>query len=249
MEPPMPAKYSPLKIRTLDLLNPEDKLSLNKRLFTVVAPVYRFVTIALSFGRDSAWKRKLIQCLPAMKNPQCLDLACGMGDIAYALAEKYPGGSIIGLDINEKMLASAKTNSAFSNLRFVLRDMSHTGFENDRFDVITGGYALRNAPNIPETLNEIFRILRPGGHCAMLDFSKSHRPWLQSVSLFFLTIWGGLWGLILHGNPDIYTYIAKSLQYFPDRAALKGLLAETGFKNISSRLLFLGLLEIVTFEK
>jgi demethylmenaquinone methyltransferase/2-methoxy-6-polyprenyl-1,4-benzoquinol methylase len=245
----MPANSRQLKIRKLDLLNPEGKLLLNKRLFTVVAPVYQFVTIALSFGRDAAWKRKLIQGLPAMKNPQCLDLACGTGDIAGALAEKYPGGSIIGLDINEEMLALAENKSAFPNLSFVLGDMGHTGFGNDCFDLITGGYALRNAPCIPETLKEIFRILKPGGYCAMLDFSKSRRPWLQSVSLFFLTIWGGLWGLILHGNPDIYAYIAKSLQYFPDRAALKILLAQTGFKNISSRLLFFGFLEIITFEK
>ena len=215
----------------------------------MVAPVYQFVTKALSFGRDSAWKRKLIQCLPAMKNPHCLDLACGTGDITCALAEKYSGGSIIGLDINEKMLTLAKTKSTFSNVRFILGDMSQTGFEDDRFDLITGGYALRNAPSIPETLKEVFRILKPGGYCALLDFSKSRRPWLQTVSLSILTIWGGLWGLILHGNPDIYAYIAKSLKYFPDRVALKGLLAETGFKNISSRLLFFGFLEIITFEK
>ena len=245
----MPNKYPQLKIRNLDLLNPRDKLLFNKRLFTVVAPVYQFVTQALSFGRDSAWKRKLIQCLPAIKNPQCLDLACGTGDIAFALAKKYSSGSIIGLDINEKMLTLAKTKSAFPNIRFVLGDMSHTSFENDRFDVITGGYALRNAPSVPETLKEIFRILKPGGYCTLLDFSKSHRPWLQAVSLFFLTIWGGLWGLILHGNPDIYAYIAKSLKYFPDRVAIKVLLAETGFKNISSRLLFFGFLEIIIFEK
>ena len=245
----MPNKYPQLKIRNLDILNPGDKLLFNKRLFTVVAPVYQFVTQALSFGRDSAWKRKLIQCLPAIKNPQCLDLACGTGDIAFALAEKYAGGSIVGLDINEKMLTLAKTKSAFPNIRLVLGDMSHTSFENDRFDVITGGYALRNAPSVPETLKEIFRILKPGGYCTLLDFSKSHRPWLQAVSLFFLTIWGGLWGLILHGNPDIYAYIAKSLKYFPDRVAIKVLLAETGFKNISSRLLFFGFLEIIIFEK
>jgi ubiquinone/menaquinone biosynthesis methyltransferases len=245
----MPNKYPQLKIRNLDLLNPKDKLLFNQRLFTMVAPVYQFVTQALSFGRDSAWKRKLIQCLPAIKNPQCLDLACGTGDITCALVEKYSSGSIIGLDINEKMLILAKTKCAFSNIRFVLGNMSHTCFENDRFDLITGGYALRNAPSIPETLQEIFRILKPGGYCALLDFSKSRRPWLQAVSLSLLTIWGGLWGLVLHGNPDIYAYIAKSLKYFPDRVALKILLAETGFKNISSRLLFFGFLEIITFEK
>ena len=221
----MPNKYPQLKIRHLDLSNARDKLLFNKRVFTVVAPVYQFVTKALSFGRDSAWKRKLIQCLPAMKNPRCLDLACGTGDITCALAEKYSGGSIIGLDINEKMLTLAKTKSTFSNVRFILGDMSQTGFEDDRFDLITGGYALRNAPSTPETLKEVFRILKPGGYCALLDFSKSRRPWLQTVSLSILTIWGGLWGLILHGNPDIYAYIAKSLKYFPDRVALKGLLA------------------------
>lgn len=245
----MPDKDPQLRIRNIDLSSPRDKLLFNKRLFTVVAPVYSFVTSTLSFGRDSAWKRKLIHGLPAMKNPQCLDLACGTGDITFALAEKYSGGSIVGLDINEQMLALARAKSAFSSIRFVRRDMSHTGFENGRFDLITGGYALRNAPSIPDTLKEIFRLLKPGGYCALLDFSKSPRPWLQAVGISLLMVWGGLWGLILHGNPDIYTYIAKSLQYFPDRAALKGLLAETGFNNISSHLLFFGLLEIVTFEK
>jgi ubiquinone/menaquinone biosynthesis methyltransferase len=242
----MPAKIG--KLKNLNFSDPAEKAEYNRAIFTQIAPVYGFLTIVLSFGRDSAWKKKLMGLLPEAKAPTCLDLACGPGDITLALARKYPRGVIVGLDLTPAMLGKAAPG-LYPNVQFVQADMNHTGFEKDHFDIITGGYALRNAPGIPQALQEIRRILKPGGRAFFLDFSKSPSRLVSAINLFVLKFWGSLWGILLHGNPDIYAYIAESLRHFPDRTEFHGWLEQAGFRNISERMLFFGMLSIVSFEK
>ena len=92
-------------------------------------------------------------------------------------------------------------------------------------------------------------VLRPGGTAAFLDFSKPPSRLGQAAGHFALKSWGGLWGLLLHGNPDVYGYIADSLRLYPDRAALRVLFAEQGFTLRGRRRFYGGLLENVVFEK
>jgi ubiquinone/menaquinone biosynthesis methyltransferase len=238
-----------IKMKNIDFDNPENKKAFNKELFDEVAPKYNFITKVLSFGRDSSWKKILILLLPDKKNPFCLDLACGTGDITFALSKKYNAGNITGLDLNDKMLQYAQKINVQENIKFKIGDMNQTGFKENQFDIITGGYALRNAPSVNKTLCEIHKILKKGGYAAFLDFSKSPNKIIQRISLFFLKLWGSIWGILAHGNPDIYGYIAESLKNFPDRKKLKELILQTGFKNINSKILFFGFLEIITFEK
>jgi SAM-dependent methyltransferase len=116
-------------------------------------------------------------------------------------------------------------------------------------DICTGGYALRNAPDLAATVAEIARVVRPGGVAAFLDFSRDPRAPVFLVHLMLLRIWGGLWGLLLHGNPRIYGYIAESLARFPDRKLLRALFAAHGFSEKNSCLRMFGMIEIVVFEK
>ncbi len=238
-----------LKLRDYHSARPAVRSAFVREMFNVVAPTYDFLTRMLSFGRDGAWKRLLVRGLPERKRPRVLDLACGTGDLTLALARKYPFGTVTGLDWNAAMLARAASRRMPGNVSFVRRDMSRTRFRSAGFDLVTGGYALRNAPDLAAMLKEIHRLLKPGGVGAFLDFSKSPGRFAQAVSLFALRVWGGLWGVLLHGNPDIYAYIAESLQRFPDREALKRLVRETGFKRLSSMVLFFGFVEINFFEK
>lgn len=133
----------------------------NEQLFTEIAPRYDFVACALSFWRDAAWKRDLIAALPGQEKPFCLDLACGTGDIALLLAEKYPPGEVVGLDITEPMLALARARSTRPNVRFINQDMGALPFGPATVDIVSGGYALRNAPDLGKTLDEIHRVLKP----------------------------------------------------------------------------------------
>jgi ubiquinone/menaquinone biosynthesis methyltransferase len=240
-----------LRIKNYDLGVSESKKKYNEKLFDIVAPSYDAITRVLSFGRDHSWKKKMMRLLPEYDEPSCLDLACGTGDLVLLLQNKYYLPDITGLDLNDVMLDLAKKRfeSKTGKVRFEKGDMSDIHKSDASFDVITGGYALRNAPEIKETLGEIYRVLKKGGTCAFLDFSKSRNKILQAIQLFFLKFWGSLWGIIFHGNPEIYGYIADSLNLFPDRTSLKEMLNNSGFIDISSKVLFFGFIEIVTFRK
>jgi len=238
-----------IKLDSVDFENAANKRAFNRGLFDQVAPAYDRVTVWLSFGRDAAWKKMLVKMLPEAPCPAVLDLACGTADLTLALDARFPAGRVVGLDLNPSMLAYARKRPGVEKVSLCLGDMNHTGFKTGEFDIITGGYALRNAPDLKSTLAEIHRVLKKGGFCAFLDFSKSPRPWLQALSLALLKFWGGIWGRILHGNPDIYAYLAESLRHFPDRRQLRRMLAAAGFCEITSRVLFFGFIELVTFEK
>jgi ubiquinone/menaquinone biosynthesis methyltransferase len=227
----------------------ERKLFFNQEMFSTIAPRYDFITRALSFGRDISWKNQLVNDLPDNKNAHCLDIACGTGDITFRLAAKYPAGHIIGLDVTEPMIDYARQRNTFSNITFTLQDMCRMNFAESSFDIVTGGYALRNAPNLEQALIEIRRVMKPGATAAFLDFSKPPNLSLQKIKGMLLKFWGGFWGILLHRNPQLYTYIAESLKLYPDRIALQQLLSKTGFTNIRSRKHFLGFAETILFQK
>lgn len=127
--------------------------------------------------------------------------------------------------------------------------MCDTGVASDSIDVVTGGYALRNAPDLSSALAEVMRVLRPGGVAMFLDFSKPKNRWLQRAQYAGLYLWGSFWGLVLHANPEVYAYIAKSLQKYPDRRQLHCLVRDQGFDLTGSRTLFFGAIELLTLKK
>ncbi|MGA8493493.1 MAG: ubiquinone/menaquinone biosynthesis methyltransferase [Terriglobales bacterium] len=227
----------------------EKKKYYNERLFSEVAPRYDFITRALSFGRDAAWKRALISLLPSQESPVCVDLACGTGDISFLLAEKYKRGRIAGLDITEQMLDIARRRNNHPNVSFLNQDMGSLEIVSQSVDIVTGGYALRNAPNLETVIDEIVRILKPRGVAAFLDFSKPAAKIPQKLEYWCLKIWTGLWGVLLHRNHEVYSYIAESLQRYPDRHRLRNMLQQKGFSVIDSRLFFGGITELLVVQK
>ena len=223
------------------------KRDYNERLFTRVAGSYGFVTRALSLGRDAAWKRRLVAALPEATRPACLDLACGTGDIMALLVAHYPAGSMHGIDLTPAMLT--RRRRAMPGAVFSRQDMCRLAFADDSIDIITGGYAMRNAPSLPEALAEVRRVLKPGGTAAFLEFSKPAARVPQVLEYLLLKVWGSLWGSLLHGKPETYAYIAQTLRQYPDRSALHRLLGEMGFEITGSHLLYFGVLELLVFRK
>lgn len=238
-----------LKLRQVDLSNPEEKKLYNEGLFSVVAPKYDFITKALSFGRDKAWKKLLIKHLPYVDHARCLDIACGTGELSFGLANKYKNGTVTGIDLNEDMILLCRNRQSCHNIVFKVSDMNNMKWEDSTFDIVTGGYAIRNSPDLQTIIRELYRFMKKGGHAAFLDFSKSPGRSFQKIQLFLLKLWGSFWGLLLHGNADIYAYIAESLKHFPDRNELESLFRNAGFKNVRTKILFFGFTSILFFEK
>ncbi|MHC1764827.1 MAG: class I SAM-dependent methyltransferase [Verrucomicrobiia bacterium] len=227
---------------------PATKRSYNERLFTRVATEYDQATRAMSLGRDRVWKRRLVELLPALPSPRCVDLACGTGDVALELASRFPTGCIAGVDLTPAMIDVARSRCRSANLTFSIGDMCCTPFPNEWADIVTGSYALRNAPTLDDALRELRRILKPGGSAAFLDFTKSPVGWRQALQLPLLKCWGGLWGILIHGGPE-HAYIAESLRQFPDRLALRRRFASHGLELQTSRDCFGGMLEILVLVK
>lgn len=227
---------------------PELKRAYNERLFTRVARSYGFVTRALSLGRDAAWKRRLVAALPEMARPVCVDLACGTGDITALLAARYPAGEVHGIDLTHAMLALARQRGVRGAV-FSRQDMCQLALPDDSIDILSGGYALRNAPALAGAAAEIHRVLKPGGTAALLDFSKPAAKVPQLLQYLLLVAWGSFWGLLLHRNAEVYAYIAQTLRRYPDRAALHRLFREMGFEVVSSNLFYFGMLEHLVLRK
>ncbi len=218
----------------------EGKRLFNERHFAVSAPRYDLATKGLSLGRDGSWKRALVAGLPDLESPVCLDVACGTGDIALLLARKYPEGRIHGIDLTPAMIRIAEERGRGSGVNYHVGEMDRIELPDRSVDVLTGGYALRNAPDLDAALEEFARVLKPGGRAAFLDFSKppgSRRQRLQRATMRW---WGGLWGLLLHGNPEIHGYISASLESFPDRDELLRRFARHGFRLERSRSFLFG---------
>lgn len=229
--------------------SPDRKRAFNALLFREVAPRYDLITRLLSFGRDAAWKRQMMARLPDEQPARCADLACGTGDLTRALAARYPDAQIIGIDLTPEMLDRARRLTAQPRIEYRQGDMNELPLPDASVDVITGGYALRNAPDLDTALREIRRVLRPGGVFAFLDFSKSpHRP-AERIGYALLKLWGGFWGLVLHGHPDVYGYIAESLRAYPDRFALRTRLVSAGLQPHAHRIYMGGLVEWIVCSK
>jgi ubiquinone/menaquinone biosynthesis methyltransferase len=208
---------------------PDQKRRYNARLFDTIAPRYDCITRLLSYGRDQTWKARLIALAAIAPGEVVLDLACGTGDLSLAAAAR--GARVTGLDLVPRMIALARQRPGDPPVRFLVGDMTSLPMPDASFDVVTTGYGLRNVPRLDRALDEIARVLRPGGRFLSLDFDRPHQPLLRAAYLSYLTVVGSIVGLALHGDPDTYRYIPASLACYPGADAIVRELRARGFAD------------------
>ena len=207
------------------LAGPDSKSRYVRRLFSTIADRYDLITRLLSYGQDRRWKARVVALSGARPGLRALDLACGTGDIAFALAAH--GADVVGLDITHRMLQLARTKGMTA--RFVTGDMLALPFRDEAFDVVTTGYGLRNVPDLPGAIAEMRRVLRPGGVLLSLDFDRPGNPVVRAVYLAYLTVVGSALGFILHRDPDTYRYIPESIRRYPGAVEVNAIISRAGF--------------------
>jgi ubiquinone/menaquinone biosynthesis methyltransferase len=224
--------------------SPETKRLYVRRLFDVIAPRYDLITVLLSYGQDRRWKRRLADMAQLGPGIRTLDLACGTGDIAFEAARR--GARVTGLDITHRMLRIAREHAEIAScpVSFVTGDMSTLPFQTATFDVVTTGYGLRNVPQLSIALEEIHRVLVPGGRLLSLDFNRPANPVTRAVFLSYLTLVGSALGLALHRDPETYRYIPESIRRYPGAAGVSALAREAGFAVCQSFPVLGGLMTI-----
>src|SRR4029078_6308816 len=146
------------------IATPDGKRRYVRTLFATIADRYDFITVALSYGQDRRWKRRLVDLASPRRGLRALDLATGTGDIAFALAAR--GADVVGLDVTRRMieLAVAKRDGRSPGrplpVSFLVGDMLALPFPSASFDIVTTGYGLRNVPDLDGAIDEIRRIGR-----------------------------------------------------------------------------------------
>jgi demethylmenaquinone methyltransferase/2-methoxy-6-polyprenyl-1,4-benzoquinol methylase len=227
-----------------DHLNtPDGKRRYVRGLFRTIADRYDFVTRVLSYGRDRRWKEKLVALANTTPGSRALDLATGTGDIAFALSSRR--AVVVGLDVTLRMieLAKAKRTSAAAP-SFLVGDMAALPFAASSFDVVTTGYGLRNVSDLTGAVDEILRVLRPGGLALSLDFNRPSNFAVRTAYLTYLTTVGAILGWILHRDPDTYRYIPASIRTYPGAESVARLMRERGFDRVTHHRLLGGLMAL-----
>lgn len=209
--------------------SPGSKATYVRRLFATIADRYDLITVLLSFGLDSGWKRRLVSMAEPLAGRRVLDLATGTGDIAFQAAAR--GARATGLDITQRMveIAHLRASRLGGQARFLVGDMMALPFPDAHFDVVTTGYGLRNVPVLDGALREIVRVLRPGGVLLSLDFNRPSNRLVRGVYLGYLTVVGSALGFVLHRDPDTYRYIPESIRRYPGASAVARLMRAGGF--------------------
>jgi demethylmenaquinone methyltransferase/2-methoxy-6-polyprenyl-1,4-benzoquinol methylase len=211
-------------------------------LFATIARRYDLINDVQSFGMHRRWKRRLVALANVKPGDRALDICCGTGDIAFALAAQ--GAEVVGLDFTEQMLAVAasKVHSLKSNVhspqstahspQFVRGDAMKLPFPDDSFDAVTVGYGLRNLVSWETGLNEMIRVARPGGHIVVLDFGKPDHALWRTIYFGYLRLCVPVFGLLFAGRADAYAYILESLKHYPAQRGVEANMREHGMKNV-----------------
>jgi demethylmenaquinone methyltransferase/2-methoxy-6-polyprenyl-1,4-benzoquinol methylase len=236
-----------------------------KELFARIAPRYDLINDLQSFGLHRWWKRRLLHLARPQPGLRALDLCCGTGDLALALARL--GVGVVGLDFSEQMLRVAQRKCAarsagrgspdehstplspLSIPGLVRGDALQLPFPDSSFDIVTVGYGLRNLADWGAGLREMARVARPGGRLLALDFGKPDNAAWRALYFGYLRLFVPLLGRIFCGNASAYAYILESLQHYPAQCGVAAGMRDLGLAKVTVLNLLGGVMSINYAEK
>jgi demethylmenaquinone methyltransferase/2-methoxy-6-polyprenyl-1,4-benzoquinol methylase len=211
-------------------------------LFGAIARRYDLANHLLSGGLDFLWRRRAARIVRGWQPRRILDLATGSGDVALSLRRACPEAQLVGADFCVPMLREARRKNSGP---VVAADGLALPFAAESFDVVTVAFGLRNMASWPEALAQMHRVLKPGGHVLILDFSVPPAPlrWVYRPYLHRVLPW--IAGC-LTGERGAYEYLGDSIERFPSGAAMCRLLEEAGFASPSAERLTGGIVSLYT---
>lgn len=212
-------------------------------LFSDIAGRYQVVNHILSGGLDFYWRAIAVRLIRPWNPSMVLDVATGSGDLAMAISKACPQTRVVGADFCAPMLEVARRNGL---PELVVADGMSLPLADQNFDVVTAAFGLRNMASWEKGLSEMARVLRPGGHLLILDFSLPELPVIRPLYRFYLHhILPHIAGLAT-GRKDAYEYLGESIEQFPSGKKMTSLIESCGFKNAKSHPLTLGTVSIYT---
>jgi len=219
-----------------------------RHIFSTIAPEYDRFNALSSFGIDRHWRRKTVAMARLSRSSDVLDLAAGTGDLTLALAKRGAPAAILSTDFVPEMLEVARAKVAEyegpTTIEFAVVDAQDIPLEDDRFDVVTVAFGVRNLPDRDANFREVYRVLKPGGRYVILEFTRPPFPPFRAIYHFYLrTVIPALGGL-LTGDRPAFQYLNDTILAFPGQVALAGELHKAGFGEVTWRNLTFGVVAV-----
>lgn len=210
-----------------------------RRMFDKIAPSYDRLNHALSLGIDRRWRRTAVDALGKHKPQQILDIATGTGDFALLLAKRLKPQHIVGADISEGMMAVGREKVKEEGLQNVIsfqhEDCMQLSFPDGSFDAVTSSYGVRNFQNLDKGLQEMQRVLRPGGHLLIVELTPPPRFPMKQLFWLYAHVVMPLLGRLISHDDSAYTYLPASMEAFPQPEQMEGILRKAGFAEVQWR--------------
>lgn len=205
-----------------------------QKTFNNIAGNYDKLNSIMSLGTHQKWRQTATDKI-LVRPDNILDLCCGTADWTIMLAKKYPHAKVIGMDFSQAMLEIAQhkvSDSKVTNVNLEIGDAMKMQYPDDSFDVITIGFGLRNVPDAAKVLEEIHRILRPGGQLICLEAFKVETPIIRLGWKVYFNKLMPLMGKVFAKSPAEYQYLDDSVNKFVSIKRLAEMMRDTGFTNI-----------------
>lgn len=225
----------------------QEKQSRVNQVFDSVARRYDLMNDLMSLGQHRLWKDRAIKMLSPQEGETILDLAGGTGDLTARILKKIRGrGEIILSDINFNMLKEGVKRfdqQGQLGLHYGVLNAESLPFLPTSIDALMIGFGLRNVRDQQAALNEMYRVLKPGGRALILEFSKMSGPFAKCYDWYSFHILPKL-GALVAKDAHSYQYLAESIRKHPPQEQLKTMLYQAGFDEVRYENLFGGMVAI-----
>jgi len=223
-------------------------------MFDRIASRYDFLNHMLSLGQDVIWRKRVARHLKDYYPQRVLDLATGTADQIIFLCQKNKNiTSAVGIDMAEKMLEIGKEKVKRKKLDHIIRlqkgDATRIPDQDESYDAVTISFGIRNVSNVLTTLQEMYRILKPGGRAIILEFSLPQNRIIRTGYLFYFRNILPRIGSVISSDPYAYNYLNKTVETFPYGEALCRMMEEAGFCDVAAKPLTFGISTIYQGDK
>ena len=216
-------------------------------MFDRIAFRYDFLNRFLSAGIDIYWRKRAISELKLASPRTILDMATGTGDMAIMMSKRLKEAEIVGIDLSNGMLDIAREKIAKLGLadKIIMKqgDSEHIDFPSGSFDAVTVAFGVRNYQNLQKGLQEMLRVLKPGGKLVVLEFSRPKQPVKMFYDLYMQRICP-MFGQLFSKNGEAYRYLNNSVKAFPQGTEFTGIMKEVGYQKVYSKRMTSGICSI-----
>jgi demethylmenaquinone methyltransferase / 2-methoxy-6-polyprenyl-1,4-benzoquinol methylase len=233
---------------SLPKISASNKKKVVVQYFDAISERYDLADTLMSFGLNFLWRRAALKHLAAKNGYRVLDLCGGAGEFARRIAGTGTSGMTVVCDLSRAMLAAGKRGTAQKTsdypIQWVRSDAEQLGFAEKSFNAVIVGYGIRNLSDLSRGLQEIQRVLVPGGKLVIMEFSIPRSRWLRALYHWYsFRVMPGF-GRLITGEAAPFVYLAESIQKFPPPKKVQEMIASAGFMRVTFEPLSNGLVTV-----